>query len=393
MSRPAAALGCALLALGLGCNGRSKETGSGPYVQRVTSTSAIVGAVTPDSVTLRLRVTASAGGASSLTEDPTPVQVHGLQASGLEPAQDYTYTLEGSDGVTLGSGSFHTAPEGATGSCVFLVTGDSGGTDTDEGELLDAGLEARDALYGTTDDQNRQADVVAAMLQRKADLVLHTGDLVYPTGAREDYAEAFFRPFGPLIANVPLYPTLGNHDLKTDGGAPYLETFFLPENGPGHDGRTYSFDWGPVHFVALDVVSSAYGSESEQVQWLERDVAAAGRPWTVVFFHVPPFSAYRGAADVLQGDLVEVLEELGVDLVLSGHDHHYARFFPRKATTFVVTGGGGKNLYRVKDAENLVYAESVFHFLEVHADATSLVLRALDLSGATFDELTIRKPR
>ena len=96
---------------------------------------------------------------------------------------------------------------------------------------------------------------------------------------------------------------------------------------------------------------------------------------------------------MLQGDLVEVLEELGVDLVLSGHDHHYARFFPRKATTFVVTGGGGKNLYRVKDAENLVYAESVFHFLEVHADATSLVLRALDLSGATFDELTIRKPR
>ena len=50
MSRPAAALGCALLALGLGCNGRSKETGSGPYVQRVTSTSAIVGAVTPDAV-------------------------------------------------------------------------------------------------------------------------------------------------------------------------------------------------------------------------------------------------------------------------------------------------------------------------------------------------------
>ena len=33
----------------------------------------------------------------------------------------------------------------------------------------------------------------------------------------------------------------------------------------------------------------------------ERDVAAAGRPWNVVFFHVPPFSAYRGAADVHDG--------------------------------------------------------------------------------------------
>jgi len=393
VSRVLTSLLGAVLALSPGCNQTSAGRNSGPYVQRVTPTSAIVGMITEDPQPLRLQGVAVESGVEFSTSDAQGVQIHGLQASGLEPSTEYAYTVETESGVVLGGGTFHTAPEGSDGTCVFLVTGDSGGTDDEEGEgeVISGAREALDSARGADEDTNRQGDVASAMLTRKADLVLHTGDVVYPAGAREDYEEGYFRPFAPLIANVPVYPTLGNHDVKTDGGQPYLETFFLPENGPGHDGRTYSFDWGPVHFVALDVVSSSSESNSEQTEWLERDLAASTRRWTVVFFHVPPFSAYRNSNEVLRGDLTEVLERLGVDLVFSGHDHHYARFAPRKSTTYIVTGGGGKNLYRVRDAENLVYAESVFHFVEVRADLGSLVVRAVDLSGSVFDELTIRK--
>ena len=393
MSRLALSVAGALVALSLGCNAKRSGRNSGPYVQQVTPSSAIVAMITEDPQALQVNGVGVESGAAFSTAEDQEVQIHGLQVSGLEPSTEYAYTIETASGVVLGRGTFHTAPATSDGACVFLVTGDSGGTDSDDGEAVGVAREVIDSARGADEDENRQGDVAGAMLARGADLVLHTGDVVYPAGAREDYPEGYFLPFAPLIANVPVYPTLGNHDVKTEGGQPYLEAFFLPQNGPGRDGRTYSFDWGPVHFVALDVVSTSSGSESEQAQWLERDLAASARPWTVVYFHVPPFSAYRDSNEVLQGDLVDVLERLGVDLVFSGHDHHYARFAPRGSTTYVVTGGGGKDLYRVRDAENLIYAESVFHFVEVRADPGSLVVRAIDLSGAVFDELTIRKQR
>ena len=61
-------------------------------------------------------------------------------------------------------------------------------------------------------------------------------------------------PYAKLLRFVPFYPSLGNHDVKTDDGAPWLRAFVLPENGP--DGvdpeRFYWFDYGDARFVALD---------------------------------------------------------------------------------------------------------------------------------------------
>ncbi|MEZ6185926.1 MAG: metallophosphoesterase [Planctomycetota bacterium] len=374
-----------------GCNA-SSDTTTAVYVQDVTPTSAVVAAITAQPTAVVVEAKAADGTAVEVEElDATPV--HGFQLRGLRPSTDYTYTVHTPDGLPVGEGSFHTAPAESTGRCVFLVTGDSGGTDDDDGDVIQAAEQVSDDLRGTADDENREGDVVGVMLRHPADLVLHLGDVVYPAGAREDYAEGFYRPFAPLIQDVPIYPTLGNHDVKTEGGAPYLETFFLPRNGPGADERVYSFDWGPVHFVALDVMSQAFTADSEQGRWLEEDLARTTRAWTVVYFHVPPYSAYREGSQAIREALVPLLEAHRVDLVLSGHDHLYARFFPHGSTTYVVSGGGGKNLYRTQDAEGLVYAESVFHFLEVTAEPGKLWLRAIDASDNVFDELVLEKPQ
>ncbi|HBP18799.1 MAG TPA: hypothetical protein DEA08_13575 [Planctomycetes bacterium] len=291
----------------------------------------------------------------------------------------------------MGEGRFTTAPLSSEASCTFLVLGDSGGTDESEGEVIDAVREDVDEVRGAEGDENQQGEVVGAMLGHPADLVLHLGDVVYPAGAREDYAEGYFEPFAPLIANVPVYPTMGNHDVKSEGGRPFLDVFVTPTNGPDGEGRNYSFDWGCVHFVCVDVISSEFQRGSPVNEWLQRDLAESHAAWRVVFFHVPPYSPTRGESKELVEHLVPVLEAGRVDLVLSGHDHNYARFLPRERCTYVVSGGGGKSLYSVQSREDLAYGESVFHFLEVQARPQSLVLRAIDARGSPFDQLELRK--
>ncbi len=391
------ALACAL-SCATGCSPDSESMSSGSYVQDVTTSSVIVAAVSEGSTRLRL----DWGPANSETSEPsahsleeeTAVQVHGIRAEGLEPNTRYRYALKTLTGQVVGEGTFKTAPADPTASCKFLVLGDSGGTDTDNGEAINQGREVIDDARGASGDDNRQADVVAMMLGRQPDLVLHLGDVVYPDGSRLDYPEGYFRPFAPLIKDTPVYPTLGNHDIKTEGGAPYLETFFTPSGGPDGEGRIYSFDWGGVHFVCLDVVSSPFEAGSPQLTWLAQDLERSQARWKVAYFHVPPFSVEGGGNEDVRTKILPALEAGGVDLVLSGHDHAYGRFQPRAGTLYVVSGGGGKNLRKVSQTNELLpldYVESVFHFLEVEVDHDRLQLRAIDATGNVFDEVHLVK--
>ena len=74
-----------------------------------------------------------------------------------------------------------------------------------------------------------------------------------------------------------------------------------------------------------------------------------------------------------------MLDEAGVDVVLSAHDHHYERFAPQRADgtpdpdgirAFVV-GTGGKSLYEVQSREpnsEVVGTDFGVLFLTLHPD-------------------------
>lgn len=88
-------------------------------------------------------------------------------------------------------------------------------------------------------------------------------------------------------------------------------------------------------------------------------------------------------------ELVPTLQRAGVDLLLCGHDHVYARYFPLGGMTCVTTGGGGKDLYAVRADERLAYGEAVFHFVEVDVTPARLTVRAVDATGRAFDSTII----
>ncbi|RMH44453.1 MAG: hypothetical protein D6689_02235 [Deltaproteobacteria bacterium] len=210
----------------------------------------------------------------------------------------------------------------------------------------------RVALYGDA----RGGDVIHralldAMLAEAPDLVVSTGDLVYRGTDAGDW-QRFFAIAGDLLARVPYYPAVGNHDLGASGDDDRRigDLFALwpgPADRPPH-GHWYAFDVAGVHFVMLD--SNAYDAP-EQVAWLERDLAAArtrGVRAIIVATHAGPFSRGAHLGDPIARDTyVPILAAYGVDLVVSGHDHLYQRG-RAGGVAYVVTGGGGAPLYGVR---------------------------------------------
>jgi len=225
---------------------------------------------------------------------------------------------------------------------------------------------------------NAEAGVKAAidhMNRQKATLAISGGDLIMDAlGACEPEARAQYQLCRELFAalNMPLFNTLGNHDLYgiyLDGVGDdaciveeddplYGVGLYREYLGPDY----YSFNWGPYHFIVVntigqtkvhnnkgDTVRSYYGTVSrEQVDWLKKDLSVipALSP-LILISHIPFLTAvhtFEGYSDyqVINYDLddpqvksythvvsntAEVINDIlaghHLILALAGHHHHY----------------------------------------------------------------------
>ncbi len=195
-----------------------------------------------------------------------------------------------------------------------------------------------------------EADVAALVKSWNPDLIITTGDNNYPDGTSETIDHnigQFFHEFiAPYVGGYGeggqvnrFFPSLGNHDWHSTGAQPYLDYFTLPGNE-----RYYDFNWGPVHFYALDSDSrepDGVGRTSQQAVWLQNQLAASTSSWDIVYFHHAPYSSgMHGDVDWMQWPFAE----WGADVVLSGHDHTYERIL-RDGIIYFVNGLGGKSKY------------------------------------------------
>lgn len=353
-----------------------RETGlrRRPYLQRLSAQGVdllwTTAAATRDGAVVVTRpdgaIISLAGAVQDSTAHPPDGAVQWQASiSDLEADTTYCYELR-LGGEAVRRGGFHTAPAAGSGRSLRLVAfGDSGDASTDQRAVL---------------DQVRTMPM---------DLVLHTGDVAYDQGTRGELEERYFSVYADLLENFAVFPVSGNHDYATEQAAPFREAFDLPANGgPEGEERWYSFDWGDVHLVALDTERI----DETQARWLDADLAAHRLPWTIVYFHRPPFSSgsHGGDADVRRL-FVPLLEKYAVPLVLSGHDHDYERTTPINGVTYVVTGGGGVGTRPVGHSSFTAFAESVCHFVYVVVDGDSMTVHAVDGTGQPFDSVLLRR--
>jgi hypothetical protein len=87
--------------------------------------------------------------------------------------------------------------------------------------------------------------------------------------------------------------------------------------------------------------------------------------------------------------LEPILVRRHVDLVLSGHDHHYERTHPRAGITYVVSGGGCKTT-PVGYSSFTAVAESTLQFMHIEIDGDRLRASSVDAGGGVVDRFELR---
>jgi hypothetical protein len=314
---------------------------------------------------------------------------HEARLTGLLPSTRYPYTLVRS-GMTLSSGgTLTTAPEPGTGSVRFIAFGDSG--------------------VGST----AQRQLAVQMTADEFDLSLHTGDVVYGSeemkggGSYAQYDGWFFDIYAPWLRSRPFFPSIGNHDDEVDAGRPYRDMFVLPEEGAAsgyadHAERFYSFDYGPVHFVAIDTELAFHDPARRlaQLAWLDADLASTTLPWRVAYMHRSPYSAggEHGSDLEVRRHISPILEKHGVQLALTAHEHTYERTIPLREhsdtgspVTYVVTGGGGAPLYPAGTARWTAMSASVHHYVRARADDCTLSIEAVRTDGSILDRHALQR--
>ncbi len=302
----------------------------GPYVQTTTPTQAVLRWRTDVPTESEARIGLQPGELSR-KESAVGLRVeHEITLSGLEPATRYFYAV-GFAGQSLAGGDdphwFRThPPAGEARPLRVWALGDSGTADDRPGKVRDAYLQFAAG--------------------EMPDVWLMLGDNAYMSGTDEEYQHAVFDMYPAVMLCTPLWPTIGNHDaVQTSSGdqlGTYFDIFTLPraaEAGGVASGTEayYSFDFANVHFICLDSQDSPRRPPSAMLTWLEHDLEATVANWIIAYFHHPPYSKGSHDSDALidsQGRLIEmrqfvlpVLEQGGVDLVLTGHSHSYERSF------------------------------------------------------------------
>lgn len=249
----------------------------------------------------------------------------------------------------------------------------------------------------------------------KAAFMLHAGDLVNRAQSDAEWGE-WFGGGAWLNAMVPSIATPGNHEYHTTKvedsekelrtlSKHWQPTFAFPQNGP--EGLKESVYW--LDFQGVRIISLNSNEQHElQAKWVERVLASNPNTWTIVTFHHPMYSSARGRDNVALRKLWKpILDRAGVDLVLQGHDHSYARTGMQLPpvgenlstgvnlmdgpTVYVVSVSGPKQ-YDVGERSFFDRSASGTQLYQViHVDSNKISYEARAANGELYDAFELRK--
>ena len=324
-----------------------------------------------------------------------------VTVSGLQP--DHTYTYEISiGGKKIGEGQIRTWAAQSNKLCFFVI-GD----------------------YGTgTRVQYQVAQAMWQEFQKRADsdnpvrFVISTGDNIYGdvsgfligirhTGnADSDWTNKFFEPYEPLLARIPWFPSLGNHDgneteSQSDLTA-YLDNMPFPGGTPG---RYYHFNYaGLAEFFALDSTRNsesgqprpAYSDDAPEFQWMRREFPKATAPWVIPYYHHPVFNAgplhVPGMRELQHW--MPLFEAAHVHVVFNGHEHNLQVSEMNDLSfgiRFITSGAGGElrrtSVRKRMRAANIAAWAPQNHFLVVEIEGKTM--RVTPISFVPLDIIDV----
>ncbi|MBM6774403.1 metallophosphoesterase [Olsenella profusa] len=273
-------------------------------------------------------VTAEMGGTERAGWNSFKATVDGLAAN-----TTYLYRV-GNDGCWSDTYQFTTGDFGDGASFSFMFAGDpqigASGDNASDTEGWINTLDTMNAAFPGTDFLISAGDQI------------NSGD---PSTVESEY-EGYFAP--EALHGMTLATNVGNHETYA-GNQHYSYNFNMPNeselgkvDSTGDASGDYWFTYNGVLFMSLN---SNNMSTSEHKAFMEDAIAKnPDANWKIVTFHHSVYSVadHTQDSDILQrrSELPVVFSDLGVDLVLMGHDHVYTRTYLMDGTTPEIPADG-----------------------------------------------------
>lgn len=319
--------------------------------------------------------------------------------TGLSPDTKYEYTC-GSDENRSDTYTFKSAKENAE-KYSFLCLADV--------QTGDAEPPADYSVLG---------EVVKKILSEhpECEFILTAGDNTN-CGQTDIQWTGLFAGLKGICESVPVMFCMGNHDdmgfssyfTKEDKYYSEHAEYFTNQlwgsyahNGPeGWEVANYAFDYGNAHFSILG--TSGY---EEMNEWLSKDADASQKTWKFAVHHFPV--CYAGPEIECDDTYPAMREGMDkVDIVFSGHEHSFARSYPRRSeglfdkpsqgTVHYNVGSGHRNppgtrvIPKVWNAKTYCHEEDLSMFSIVDIDGEKCTITAYVEDGRTVDYCVIDK--
>ena len=291
--------------------------------------------------------------------------IHRVTMKDLKPGKGYYYHVGSEDGW----------------SAIYWFTTLKSGTD----------WSPKIALYGDLGNFNGKSipRLQQEVSKSSFDAIIHVGDMAYNLDTENArIGDAFLRQLEPIAAYVPYQTVVGNHE-QAYNFSNYDARFTMINGADGSkNNHFYSFDIGPVHFIAFSTeyyfyVNYGWTQIANQFSWLEADLKEATkpenrkvRPWIITLGHRPMYcstddrddcknkeSIIRRGLPLLHAyGLEDLFYKYAVDIEIWAHEHTYERLWPLydykvyngsleqpytnpSAPVHIITGSAGCNEY------------------------------------------------
>lgn len=316
--------------------------------------------------------------------DAKAVTINRVDASGLKPGTAYVYRV--GDG-THWSNVRHFTTLADSNKFSFNVFGDT--QVGNSGQLGEFG---------------KFLDGIEASKDSKPAFAIHVGDFNDDQTLYTE-AEVTSQIFDkhPGYDSMDMLHVMGNHEYMGDDGSKSVEMLGVPNgNGPKTVRKgTYSVDYGNMHIASIGWTDNPTEMKKE-MDWLRQDMQKSNKTWRIVTTHQPAYNKNPADArsSMFNKMLPPVCDELGIDVVFSGHDHSYGRTFALKngkkatqGTTYIAAGHTGAKTYDIQPNQpevwDMIQTEAQKKqktFLTVNIDGNKLHLKTVDQDNSSVDQ-------
>ena len=304
--------------------------------------------------------------------------LHVVKISGLKPGTGYRYRVYAQEvldhqGVEVTYGNV--AATDVYGVKPFVFT-------TNDRHKPETSFAMINDIHGRTDDIPKLLEVAD---YKKMDMIIFNGDMLTQLKDESGLFSGFMDVAIDLFAKEkPMYYARGNHETRG-----LFATSFQRYFSPKEPHLYYLVRQGPVCFIFLDTGEDKPDSDieysgitdydryrTEQAQWLAQAVQSDDfkqAKYKIVIAHMPPLpdkNLWHGQMEVLE-KFVPILNQAGVDVMLSGHLHRYFNNKPTDKVKFPV----------IDNAHTTV--------IKAVAESNQLVLEVKDLQGKPVDTIVI----